>query len=100
VQPFKARLVCGGNHKIEGINSQAMYAQAARLDHVRLAVAIAANYDPAIHQIDVGTAFWGVDLEEEIYLHPPQGYFRLLQHRSRYCDPRLKTLQKMVLRLR
>jgi hypothetical protein len=77
-----------------------MYAQTARLDHVSLAVAIAANYHPAIHQIDVGTAFWGVDLEEEIYMHSLQGYFRLLQNRSRDCDPRLKTSQKMVLRLR
>ena len=78
VQRFKARLVCGGNHQIEGINYQATYAPTARLGHVRLALAIAAKYDLEIHQMDVCTAFFGVDLEEEIYMHPPQGYFRLV----------------------
>ena len=101
VQLFKARLVCGGNHQIEGINYQATYAPTAHSDHVRLALAIAAKYDLGIHQMDVCTAFLGVYLEEESYMHPPQGYFRLLQNRSRYNDPRLsKASRKMVLHLR
>jgi hypothetical protein len=51
--------------------------------------------------MDVCTAFLGVDLEEEINMHPPQGYFRLLQTGCQYNDPRLiKTSQKMVLDLR
>ena len=101
VQRFKARLVCGGNHQIEGIDYQATYAPTARLGHVRLALAIAAKYDLEIHQMDVCTAFLGVDLEEEIYMHLLQGYFRLLQNGSRFNDPRLtKTSWKMVLRLR
>jgi hypothetical protein len=71
------------------------------LGHVSLALAIAAKYDFEIHQMDVYTAFLGVDLEEVIYMHLPQGYVRLVQTGSRYNDPRLtKTLQKMVLRLR
>jgi hypothetical protein len=49
VQRFKARLVCGGNHQIEGIDYQATYAPTARLGHVRLALAIAAKYDLEIH---------------------------------------------------
>ena len=101
MQRFKARLVWGGNHQIEGIDYQATYPPTARLGHVRLALAIAAKYDLEIHQMDVCTAFLGVDLEEEIYMHPPQGYFRLVQTGSRYYDPRLtKTSRKMVLRLR
>jgi hypothetical protein len=100
VQWFKARLVCGGNHQIEGIDYQATYAPTASLGHIRLALAIAAKYDIEIHQMDVCTAFLGVDLEEEIYMHTPHGYFCLLQNGSRFNDPRLtKTLRKMVLRL-
>jgi hypothetical protein len=41
VQQFKDRLVCGGNHQIEGIDYQAMYALTAPLAHVRLALTIA-----------------------------------------------------------
>jgi hypothetical protein len=70
------------------------------LGHLRLPLAIAAKYDLEIHQMDVCTAFLGVDLEEEIYMHPLQGYFRFLQTGSRYYDPRSKTSRKMVLRLR
>jgi hypothetical protein len=66
VQRFKARLVCGGNHKIEGIEYQATYAPTSRLGHVRLALTIAAKYDLEIHQMDVCMAFLGVDLEDEI----------------------------------
>ena len=99
VQRYKTRLVCGGNHQIEDIDYQATYAPTARLGHVRLALAIATKYDLEIHQMDVCTAFLGVDLEEEIYTHPPQGYFRLVPG-SRYYHPRSKTSRKLVLRLR
>jgi len=88
VQQFKPRLVCGGNHHIEGIDYQATYAPTARLGHIRLALAIAAKYDLEIHQMDVYTAFLGVDLEEEMNMHPQQGYFRFVQTGSRYLDPR------------
>jgi len=95
VQRFKARLVCGGKHQIEGIDYQATYAPTARLGHVRLALAIAAKYDLEIHLMDVCTAFLGVDLEEEIYIHPPQGYFCLVQ-----TGRLTKSSRKLVLRLR
>jgi hypothetical protein len=58
VQRFKARLVCGVNHQIEGIDYQATYAPTARLGHIWRALAITANYDPEIHQIDVCTTFF------------------------------------------
>jgi hypothetical protein len=92
VQRFKARLVCGGNHQVEGIDYQATYAPTAHLGHVRFALAIAAKYDLDIHQMDVCTVFLGVDLEEEIYMHLPQGYFRLSNTE--------RSTKKLVLRLR
>jgi hypothetical protein len=99
VQRFKARLGCGGNHQIEGINSQATYAPTARLGHVRLALAIPAKDNCEIHQMDICAPFLGVDLEEEIYKHPLQGYFRLVQTGNRFNDPGLSnTSRKMVLR--
>jgi hypothetical protein len=85
VQRFKARQVCGGNRQIEGIDYQATYAPTARLGHIRLALAIAAMYNLEIHQMQVCTAFLGVELEEEIYMHPPQGYFGLVPG-SRYYE--------------
>jgi hypothetical protein len=49
--------------------------------------------------MEVCTVFFGVDLEEEIYMQQPQGYFRLVSG-SRYYNPRSKTSRKIVLRLR
>jgi len=99
VQQFKARLACGGNHQIEDIHYQAMCAPTACLGRRRLPLAITAKYDLEIHQMDVCTAFLGVDFEEDISIHPPQGYFHLVPG-SRYSDPRSKTLRKMILHLR
>ena len=90
----------GGNHQIESIDYQATYALTAHLGHARLALAIAAMYDLEIHQMDVCSTFLGVELEEEICMHPPQGYFHLVQTGCQYNDPRSKTSRKMVLRLR
>jgi len=95
VQRFKARLVCGGNHQIKGIDYQATYALTAHLGHVTLALAITIKYDLEIHQMDVCMAFLGVDLEEEINMHLPQGYLCWLQ-----TGRLTKTSRKMVLRLR
>jgi hypothetical protein len=92
VQRFKARLVCGENHQIEGIHYQANYALTAHSGKVRLALAIAAKYDLEIHQMDACMGFLGVDLEEDIYMHLPQGYFCFLR-RGRLT----KTSRKMVL---
>jgi hypothetical protein len=72
VQRIKARLVCGGNHQIEGINYQSTYALTARFGNVRLGLAISTKSDVEIHQMDVCMAFLRVNLKEEIYLHPPQ----------------------------
>jgi hypothetical protein len=65
-----------------------------------LALASAAKYGLELHQLDICMAFLGVDLEEEIYMHPPQGYYSLVQNGSRYYNPRPKTSWKMALRLR
>jgi hypothetical protein len=78
VQRCKSRLVCGGNHQIEGIDYQTTYALTPRLGYVRLALTIAAKYDLAMHEMDECMPFLGVDFEEVIYMHPPQGYLRFL----------------------
>jgi hypothetical protein len=68
---------------IEGIDYQATYARSAPLGHSWLELAIAAKYDLEIQQTHFCTALLGVDLEEEVYMHPPQGYVHLVPG-SRY----------------
>jgi len=75
VQRFKGRLVCGGSHQIDHIDYQATYPPTAQLGHIALALAIAAKYDPEIHQMDVSTAFFGNKLEGRDLDTPAQGIF-------------------------
>ena len=72
VQQFKARLFGGGNLQIDGIDYQATDAPTAHFGHVKLALPITAKYELEIHQMDVCTVSLGVDLEQDIYIHPPQ----------------------------
>lgn len=82
MQWYKATLVYEGNHQIKDINYEAAHELTATLDHVRLALTIAAKYNFEIHSMDYSMAFFKVDLEEEIYMYAPQGFIPLLQNGS------------------
>ena len=51
-----------------------VYALVARSETVRLVVAIATNANWSMHQLDVKFAFLNGPLEEEVYMHQPQGF--------------------------
>lgn len=70
VKRFTARLVNGGNHQISGINIQDMYAQTSQFSHAMLGVTITMKYDLKIDHMDQCMDLSGVDLQEEIYIHP------------------------------
>jgi hypothetical protein len=101
VQRFKARLVSGETHQIEDIDYQTTYEPTSHCGDVTMVLVITAKYNIEIHQIVQCLALLGVDLEEEIHMHPLQGYFRVVHTGSQYNNPRLtETLRKMVLRMR
>jgi hypothetical protein len=57
-----------------GIDFGEVYAPVARLESVRLLLAIAAQEGREVHHMDVKSAFLNGDLEEEAYVAQPQGY--------------------------
>ena len=64
----KARLVAKGFLQKAGIDYGEVYALVARIETVRLMVALATNKDWSLHQLDVKSAFLNGPLEEEVYV--------------------------------
>jgi hypothetical protein len=70
----KARLVAKGYVQRPGIDFEEVYAPVARLESVRLLLAVAAQEGWEVHHMDVKSAFLNGDLVEEVYVAQPAGF--------------------------
>lgn len=70
----KARFVAKGYVQRQGVDSEEVFAPVARLESVRLLIALAAHEGWAVHHMDVKTAFLNGNLEEEVYVAQPPGF--------------------------
>nr|CAD1821480.1 unnamed protein product [Ananas comosus var. bracteatus] len=64
----KARLVVKGYKQKPGVDFHEVFAPVARLESVRLLIALAAQKQWKIHQMDVKSAFLNGFLDEEVYI--------------------------------
>jgi hypothetical protein len=74
VDRYKARLVAKGFSQKEGVDYKETFAPVAKFTSIRLLLALAAQRDYEIHQMDVKTAFLHGDLDVDIYMRQPQGF--------------------------
>ena len=74
IDKYKARLVAKGYTQIEGLDYTDMFAPVTKFTTIHSLLALAAQHDLEVHQIDVKVAFLNGKLDEEIYLHPPPGF--------------------------
>nr|GEX28775.1 ribonuclease H-like domain, reverse transcriptase, RNA-dependent DNA polymerase [Tanacetum cinerariifolium] len=68
----KARLVAKGYIQEHGIDFEEIFALVARMETIRLLLAIAANNKWEVHHLDVKSAFLHGDLKEEVYITQPE----------------------------
>jgi hypothetical protein len=74
VVKHKARLVPRGFVQQEGVDFDDAFAPIARMESVRLLLALAAQEGWRVHHMGVKSAFLNGDLKEEVYVHQPPGF--------------------------
>lgn len=73
ITQYKARLCAQGFNQREGTDYNETFAPTVRFNSIRSLVAIAASRAYTIQQADIDKAYLHGDLEEELYIRPPQG---------------------------
>ena len=86
---FKARLVGRGFTQVYGVDFMETYAPVAKLQSLRILLALGAVEDYEIDQMDVVTAFLIPDLPEVIYMEQPEGFEKHSKGgKKQYCRVR------------
>ena len=70
----KSRLVAQGYTQVEGVDFDETFAPIARLESIRILLAIASHLNFKLYQMDVKNAFLNGMLQEEVYVEQPKGF--------------------------
>jgi hypothetical protein len=76
VVKYKARLVVKGYAQRRGIDYDEVFAPVARLDKMRLLIALAAHRGWEVHHLDVKSAFLSGDMLDEMFVEQPAGFIK------------------------
>ena len=74
ISKYKARLVAKGYVQRHGVDYEEVFAPAARIETVRVFIALAASNRWEVHHLDIKTTFLHGDLAEEVYVSQPDGF--------------------------
>lgn len=74
INKHKARLVVKGYNQVFGVDFSETFAPVARLDTIRMLLALAAHKKWKIYQLDVKSAFLNSYLQDEIFVEQPEGF--------------------------
>ncbi|KAL0402256.1 UNVERIFIED_CONTAM: Retrovirus-related Pol polyprotein from transposon TNT 1-94 [Sesamum latifolium] len=74
IQKYKARLVAKGYSQQPGIDFTETYAPVARIETIRTVLAILAQLELQVYQLDVKSVFLNGEIEEEVYVEQPEGF--------------------------
>jgi transposase InsO family protein len=74
IQKYKARVVAQGFTQIEGVDYDETFAPVAKFASLRVILALAAERDLEVQQMDVKSAYLNGELKEEIFMQAPPGF--------------------------
>ncbi|GKC38928.1 retrovirus-related pol polyprotein from transposon TNT 1-94 [Tanacetum coccineum] len=97
---YHARLVAKGFRQEEGIDFEESFAPVARIEAIKIFVAISAHKNITFYQMDVKTAFLNGVLREEVYVSQPEGFIDQDHPNHKFSkgvvDPTLFTMKEDV----
>ncbi|WVZ75290.1 LOW QUALITY PROTEIN: hypothetical protein U9M48_023361 [Paspalum notatum var. saurae] len=82
ISNYKARLVAKGYVQRHGIDYEEVFAPVARMESMRVLLAVAACRGWAVHHMDVKSAFLNGELAEEVYVAQPPGFIAVGHERK------------------
>ncbi|OAE21180.1 hypothetical protein AXG93_4012s1100 [Marchantia polymorpha subsp. ruderalis] len=70
---YKVRLVAKGYSQVYGVDFSETFSPVMKITSIRVLMALAAQHNLELHQMDVKTAFLNGRLDEEVYMVLPEG---------------------------
>ncbi|EPZ36131.1 hypothetical protein O9G_005796 [Rozella allomycis CSF55] len=74
VEKYKARLVAQGFKQVKGVDYEETFSPVAKLNSIRIILAIASAEKLHVHQLDVLTAYLNSEITHEVYMKQPTGF--------------------------
>ncbi|RDY04982.1 hypothetical protein CR513_11234, partial [Mucuna pruriens] len=75
LERYKERLVVKGYTQTYEIDYEETFAPVAKMNTVRVIISLAAHFSRNLQQFDVKNVFLHGDLEEEVYMEIPLGFY-------------------------
>lgn len=74
IQKYKARIVAKGYSQEQGVDYDEVFSPVARIETVRMLLALAAHRRWKVYHLDVKSAFLNGDIHEDVYVEQPRGF--------------------------